>query len=114
MADTQASASPRQTTNASTALNAFEQRLMLMDKALSKQRAVPFGDSNEIVDNNHTTTNNNDDNPTTMSENNDIPVDEEAGSNVNSSEQNTMRPEIIDDDYDDAPLPPSQISALYI
>ena len=63
MANTQACASPRQTTNASTALDAFEQRLM--DKALSKQRAVPFGDvvndSNEVVDNNI--------NPTTMSEN---------------------------------------------
>jgi len=117
----------------------------------STQRADPFGDvgnniNNEAVDNNK---NNNDDdhddNPTTVSENNDISVDEEAGSsNVNSSEQNTgTRPEVIDDDecpvpaqdedpdvtmrkvkgnkpeiindddYDDEPLPPSQISALY-
>ena len=57
----------------------------------SVQRAVPFGDggndsniNNEVVDNNY----NNDDNiPTTVSENNDISVDEEVGSNVNRYEQ---------------------------
>ena len=60
----------------------------------SVQRAVPFGDggndsniNNEVVDNNY----NNDDNiPTTVSENNDISVDEEVGSNVNRYEHTTL------------------------
>ena len=76
---------------------------------MSVRRAVRFGDivndSNEVEDNNNNNNDNYDNNPTTVSENNDIPVDEETGSNVNSSEQNTVhtRPEIIDDD--DCPVP---------
>ena len=107
----------------------------------SSQRAVPFGDdgnninSSEVVDNNNNNTDDN--NPTMVPEDNTMPVDEEAGNNV----QEGKTPEIIDDDdcpvpfnsalyedrydakgsgkkpdlidSDDAPLPPAQMSALY-